>query len=39
MRKFKRWADKNHPDWAEDNDNGEWELGWQHILMKCLMRR
>lgn len=27
IRRFSKWADKNHPDWSEENDNGEWEEG------------
>ena len=23
IRKFIRWAEKKHPDWGEENDNGE----------------
>lgn len=28
IHKFIRWADKNYPDWGEENDNGEWEFGY-----------
>ena len=28
IQNFIRWADKNHPDWGEENDNGEWEIGY-----------
>lgn len=27
IRSFKLWAEKNHPNWDEENDNGEWEIG------------
>ena len=27
IRSFKLWAEKNHPNWNEENDNGEWEIG------------
>ena len=27
IRAFKLWAEKNHPNWGEENDNGEWEIG------------
>ena len=27
IHKFIRWADRNYPDWGEENDNGEWEFG------------
>ena len=27
IRSFRRWAEKNHPNWDEENDNGEWEIG------------
>ena len=26
IRIFTLWANKNHPEWNEENDNGEWEL-------------
>ena len=28
IHKFIRWAEKNYPDWGEENDNGEWEFGY-----------
>ena len=28
IHKFIRWADRNYPDWGEENDNGEWEFGY-----------
>lgn len=24
---FLKWADKYYPNWSEENDNGEWEMG------------
>jgi hypothetical protein len=27
VKKFKKWARKNHPECDEQNDNGEWEYG------------
>lgn len=28
IHKFIRWADRNYPDWGEENDNGGWEFGY-----------
>ncbi|MBR4163171.1 MAG: hypothetical protein IKR11_06585 [Solobacterium sp.] len=27
VERFKIWADQNFPEYNEDHDNGEWEIG------------
>ena len=33
--KFKKKADKIHPQWSEQNDNGEWEIGLDEFHEMC----
>lgn len=33
--KFKKRADKDYPDWSEENDNGEWEIGLDEFDEMC----
>ena len=33
---FLKWADKYYHDWSEENDNGEWEMGFDnHFSEMC----
>lgn len=35
VNKFKKRADKVHPQWSEINDNGEWEIGLYEFDEMC----
>lgn len=32
---FKKWAQINYPEWNEENDNGEWEIGSYEFDEMC----
>lgn len=33
---FSKWAETNYPEWSENNDNGEWEMGLNsHYYEMC----
>ena len=33
---FKNWAQENYPEWTEENDNGEWEVGSYEFVEMCI---